>query len=246
MLSTEDIRHFSDDGFLALPEWLSPGAIAEVRELLDPMFASFGELPAARVRDLAPGGGAGPPRSAEIDRPSALNRRLRSTEAFARCQALARSLGGRSARYTYDHAIYKAPFNRSATHWHQDHAYTGHRHLLRTVHVWIPLQPATLQNGCMHFVRGSHVQGLVAHTRAADGHVRTAAVGHRPDRVVCPLPLGGVTVHSPLTLHYTGPNETPDVRRAWIVHFGPWGRLAKLHPAILYERCAARFGLEQA
>lgn len=246
MLSREHVSLFTDDGFLALPELLTPVAIAEVRDLLDPLFAAFGALPSTHARDLAIGGTAGAPRSAEIDRPSKLDRRLRSTEAFARCLTLARSLGGRSVRYSYDHAIYKAPFNRSETPWHQDHAYTGHQRLLRTIHVWIPLQPATLENGCMHFVPGSHAQGLVAHARRGDGHVRTAVVAEGIHRVACPLPIGGVTVHSPLTLHYTGPNETADVRRAWILHFGPWGRLAKLHPAILYQKLVAQLGVAPA
>ena len=140
----------------------------------------------------------------------------------------------------FDHAIYKAPFNHTETPWHQDQAYTGHRRLLQTYHFWIPLQPASVDNGCMHFVTGSHTAGKVPHTTNPGGHVRRTAVPPDAQIEACPLPVGGVTVHSPLTLHYTGPNLTAEVRRAWILHFGPFGRLAKCHPDIVLEKVAGR------
>jgi hypothetical protein len=244
MLTTEERARYAAEGFLVVPSLLTPAAIDEVRVLLDPLFERFSDLPPGVARDL------GGPRvarpglsSAEIERPSRIERRLRMTHAFALCQSVARALAGPAVGYAFDHAIYKAPFNESETPWHQDHAYTGHRRLLRTVHFWIPLQPATIENGCMQFIPGSHAAGLVRHHCGANGHVRTAVVDDMGAAVACPLPLGGVTIHSPLTLHYSGPNETDLVRRAWILHFGPWGRLAKLHPSILIEKIAMRLGV---
>lgn len=38
--------------------------------------------------------------------------------------------------------------------------------------------------------------------------------------VACPLPAGGMTIHQPKTLHYTGPNRTNTPRRAYILFFG--------------------------
>ena len=242
MVSRDDVTRFRDEGFLVLPQLLGAGAIEEARALLDPLFERFHRLPREARRDLADGDRqpAGVPRSAEIERPSRFETRLRRTEAFARCQAVARQLGGPAVGYSFDHAIYKAPLNEAETPWHQDHAYTGHRRLLRTFHFWIPLQDVTLESGCMQFVPGSHVTGLLAHGRRAGGHVRAVEPPQVSRAQACPLALGGVTVHHPLTLHYTGPNYTDAVRRAWIVHFGPWGRLAKWHPAIVLEKVASR------
>lgn len=209
----------------------------EVRSLLDPLFERFSVLPRHLTRDLgASRVRSDTVRSAEIYRPTRLERRLRATEAFATCHEFAAELGGAAVGYVFDHAIYKAPFNNSETPWHQDQAYTGHGRMLRTFHFWIPLQDATVNNGCMHFIPGSHARGFVEHATRADGHVREASTADAACAVACPIPVGGVTVHAPLTLHYTGPNRTADVRRAWILHFGPWGRLAKLHPSIILER----------
>ena len=60
--------------------------------------------------------------------------------------------------------------------------------------------------------------------------------------VACPLHVGGLTIHTPLTVHYAGPNLTSEPRRAWIIHFGPYGRWGKLRPRNLAERVLGRLG----
>ena len=57
--------------------------------------------------------------------------------------------------------------------------------------------------------------------------------------VACPLPIGSATAHHPLTLHYTGANQTDDYRRVWILHFGAYGRARfHLHPKMIAARVA--------
>jgi len=57
--------------------------------------------------------------------------------------------------------------------WHQDAAYTdafkggGKVDILRTVNCWASLVPATVENGCMQFIPGSHKLGLVPYTQQA-------------------------------------------------------------------------------
>jgi len=56
----------------------------------------------------------------------------------------------------------------------------------------------------------------------------------------CPLPVGGATAHHPLTLHYTGPNQSDGYRRAWIVHFAAYGFFRfRLHPKCVAKRLRA-------
>src|SRR3569833_201659 len=74
----------------------------------------------------------------------------------------------------------------------------------------------------------------------AGATIATADVD-RGSAVACPLQVGGVTVHHPRTLHYTGPNQTADWRRVWNLHFGAYGRLRmRHHPKKLAERIKAR------
>lgn len=237
-------HRFREDGFLAVRRIFEPDALDELRAILDPLFARFDGLPSGIARDIAPLEEDAPydqiPKTPEINRPLALDRRLRSCRVFEACRDLASTFIGGRARYVFDHAIYKQPLNRRATAWHQDQAYTGSRVCFNTLHFWIPLQAVDELNGCMHFIPGSHRFGLLGHSPAV-GHRKGGPLevetGVDPDAAVaCPLAPGDATIHAPLTLHYTSPNFTPRIRRAWILHFGRWGRVGKLHPKFLTER----------
>ncbi len=97
--------------------------------------------------------------------------------------------------------------------WHQDAAYPGSIDLLK---IWMPLDPATLENGCLQFIPGSHLGGIEPHhPYEGSGLVAGAVVTDRA--VVCPLPAGGATVHHCQTLHYSRPNQTDLQRRALVV-----------------------------
>ncbi len=241
-ISLEQATQFRTDGYLAVSDALTTAALEEVRQVLDPLFASPERLSHGVYQDLAVGErmtSSPRARSPEINRVLRLRPELARTEAFLTCKRIAEAIAGRTMLYSFDHAIYKAPHNEAATPWHQDQAYTGHRRSLDTIHFWIPLQEVTEENGCMHFVPGSHRIAMRSHTRSTGGSpTLTAAIDAEvvAKARVCALPAGGITLHTPLTLHYTGPNRTCQTRRAWVVHFGPFGRWAKLHPAIVAER----------
>lgn len=228
------------DGFLVLPAMFTRDEIGEVAERLDRLWAHFSELPAAHAQDIAATGTSSAPlRSPEINRALQLDPGLADTAVYRTCQRKARELRGPLAACVFDHAIAKLPQGNAETPWHQDQAFTGHRTALRTVHFWIPLQDVDEANGCMHFVPGSHRLGLVPHEslRNASGgttlRARDVAV---EGAVAAPIAMGGCTIHTPLTLHFTGPNRSAAPRRAWILHFGALGRWAKLHPKLLFEK----------
>ncbi len=229
------------DGFLALPGLLPESAVVEVRELLQPLFAKHLPPSVRKFIRGTPAGEAGCNPAVELLRATRLEPGLLKSEAYQRCHDFASDLSGRSVGYSFDHAILK-PANGSAVPLHQDQAYTGHSRSLRTLHFWIPLQRATQANGCISYIPGSHVRGQREHRSTALGEdvlVASDASGTGAS-VSCPLPVGGVTVHTPLTLHFTGPNRTSDPRAVWILHFGPHGRAAKLHPLILLEKIWSR------
>lgn len=241
MVTAPNLGRLVDDGFVAFDSLFTVDDIREARDLLDPLFERFASLPASLARDLgATDGSTTGPRSPEINRPTLLQPLLRKSGVYRKCRSLARKLGGRTIGYTFDHAIYKAPQNETPTPWHQDQAYNGHRKVLKTLHFWVPLQDASVENGCMHFVPGSHRTGFLQHSRRSGKAVLEAEGSTWPEAVACPIPEGGATIHTPLTLHYTGPNLSTEVRRAWIIHFGPWGRLAKLQPSVLLDKLLFR------
>lgn len=236
---------FERQGFLCLKSLASPADIEVVRSLLDPLYERFDSL-GDRAVDLAgPREPGVPPRSPEINEAVILEPRLRETEVYRRCREISRKLLGVPVGYQFDHTIFKPPHNNTPTAWHQDEAYSNGPIPLRSIHFWIPLQDATVQNGCMWFVPGSNHLGLLPHHvtnkrfNRPDTKGGTLAADKVDDStaVACPIPLGGATIHHPLTLHYTGANQSDTYRKVWILHFGAYGWVRlRLHPKVLVAR----------
>jgi hypothetical protein len=246
-------QQFARNGFLPIPSLTTPADIARIRSLLDPLFERFDSLGPRAVDIAGPRVPGVSIRSPEINEAVKLAPELKSTLAYARCRQIAREFLGVPVGYMFDHAIYKLPRNNASTAWHQDEAYSARAIPLRSVHFWIPLQEATPDNGCMWFIPGSNLGSVRAHHVAA---VRTTSTDYKPagatittndvdptKAVACPLQVGSATAHHPLTLHYTGANQTDDYRRAWILHFGAYGRARfLLHPKMIAARIAALLG----
>jgi hypothetical protein len=241
---------FARDGFLSIPALTTAADTERIRALLDPLFARFETL-GDRAVDLAGPREPGKPlRSPEINEAAILEPQLKNTLTYVRCREVARMLLGVPVGYQFDHAIFKSPHNLTPTAWHQDEAYSREPIPLRSVHFWIPLQAVTESNGCMWFIPGSHRGPLRQHrllTARTDGSNRKVAGGtliadnvDDSKAIACPLAVGGVTVHHPMTLHYTGANQSDHCRRAWILHFGAYGWFRRrLHPKVLTARLAS-------
>jgi hypothetical protein len=248
--------NFAQNGFASIPDLTTLEDIELIRSLLDPLFERFDAL-GDRAVDLAGPRAAGAPlRSPEVNEALIIEPRLRNTLAYARCRRIARALLGVPVGYQFDHAIFKPPHNQTPTAWHQDEAYSNEPIPLRSVHFWIPLQAATENNGCMWFIPGSNRGEVRPHrlvNRRLNGANRPIGSGtlavenvDASNAVACPLVAGGATAHHPLTLHYTGANQSDDYRKVWIVHFGAYGWFRRrLHPKVLTKRLRTALGFER-
>lgn len=123
-----------------------------------------------------------------------------------------------------DTTFVKAPHTRQKTAFHQDLAYfqiEGDQ----CVVVWIPLDPASLENGVMQYVRGSHRWG---ETYAPNVFVSQTPLASSPE-MRCPdiegalddydvvsfdVAPGDVIVHHVKTVHGAGGNSSDRWRRA--------------------------------
>jgi ectoine hydroxylase-related dioxygenase (phytanoyl-CoA dioxygenase family) len=79
---------------------------------------------------------------------------------------------------------------------------------------WMPFDPATLENGCMTAIPGSHQRGALPHNRVTDD-VEVPESEYDPSQVV-PIPMApgsGLFFHS-LLLHGTAENRSAMPRRA--------------------------------
>jgi len=228
-LTTEQVARFHREGFLALERITTATDVARIRRLLDGLFARAHELPREMVVDLGDvKHHAGAQRIPQINNTLQFEPRLRDTRYFRNAERLARQLLGASAALQWDHAIYKSPQGDRATPWHQDLAYparsTNNPNLVRFgCNFWMPLQETAVEMGCMQFIPFGHLGNLRPHQPVGNDpavHTLITDDADPSQAVACPLPAGGVTIHQPKTLHYTGPNRTDQTRRAYILFFG--------------------------
>lgn len=243
-LSEQQTATFHSQGYLSLERVTTADDVRQIRELLDPLFDRFDSLPRGVAIDLGGGDRSKAPQIPEINSAIRLEPRLRQTVAFSNCREIAGELLGRGAvHFAGDHAIYKPPRSTKPTPWHQDQAYLGHSFVSRAVTFWLPLQDVTVEMGCMRFIPGSHRLGLLPHHPAdgtPGGHTLTTTQVDTSLATPCPIPAGGATVHTPLTLHVTGPNQTDSPRRAWIIGFSRDSRYGLMHAVTLAVRYARK------
>jgi ectoine hydroxylase-related dioxygenase (phytanoyl-CoA dioxygenase family) len=221
-LGDEEVATFDRDGFVRLTGFADVAEIASLRSTFDLIFGGDVEIAAAdRVALVRQDAGAGS--LSQVLNPDAYAPELRETRAYRTALAVARQLLGSDATHMGMHAILKPPGGGAETPWHQDEAYWDPQWDHRAVSVWVPLQPATVDNGCMHFVPGSHrlevLDHRLAHTSAEALVLSEGAADVVVGPVACPVPEGGATVHANRTVHYAGPNRTDEPRRALVFAF---------------------------
>lgn len=223
-LSAEKVEFYCQQGYLALDMLVDQDEVARLAEIYDRLFRTRAGREVGDQFDLAGPDEEGAQASLpQILAPSKYAPELLQGPLLESALAVARQLLGPEAAFSGDHAIFKPARFGAETPWHQDEAYWGGDQDYQSVSIWIPLQPATLENGCMCFVPGSHrLEVLPHHSIGHDPRIHGLEVdaAETSGAVACPLPAGGATIHHCRTLHYTGPNHSDMPRRAYVLVFG--------------------------
>jgi hypothetical protein len=219
-LTQAQVDRFHERGFLRLEAITSQEEVTRLQEVYDRLFEP-GALIAERDRLELAGSPDAPPALPQIVNPERYAPQLLKTVAYRNATRVAAQLLGDDVKPAGMHAIRKPAKDGAATPWHQDEAYWDPAYEHQGISIWIPLQPATLENGCMQFVPGSHHLGVQPHQLInPDSHgLELASLELVEEAVACPLPPGGATIHFSRTLHYAGPNTSTEPRRALIMGF---------------------------
>lgn len=72
-------------------------------------------------------------------------------------QLAGRIMGSRRVRFFYDQLLVKEPGTAARTAWHQDLSYWPVRGE-QILSIWVPVDPASPENGVVTYVRGSHTR----------------------------------------------------------------------------------------
>jgi hypothetical protein len=148
----------------------------------------------------------------------ALRRMLFSPEMADICRATL----GETAYFFFDQYVVKGPEGGLPFSWHQDSgyvvAYGGPPDHAPYLTCWCPLDDATLDNGTVRVVPGSHRRGVLPHVKR-DGSNDLAVEVDEAESVAIEVPAGSIVAFSSLTLHATGANRTDRARRVYLAQY---------------------------
>lgn len=119
-----------------------------------------------------------------------------------------------------DQALLKPPLIGREKPWHQDNAYFNLPPETTIVGVWIALDEAIPENGCMYIIPGTHREGPVVHFKRRDWQICDTDVA-APEALTVPLKPGGCLIFHGLLHHGTPPSRSPRRRRALQFHYKP-------------------------
>jgi phytanoyl-CoA hydroxylase len=223
-LSDDQIASYRENGFIILEDFLTPDELEEWREAVD-------EAVTERRNFRFPGERA-PVGDGYYDnvftqrvnlwQESEKVRRLMLDERIGKLAADLEGVDG--IRIWHDQALIKRPW-ANPTAFHLDVPYWSFSSRNATS-IWIALDDATLTNGCLYFIPGTHK--LATFDNVGIGENIGDLFKVYPDWATmhaapAPMKAGSCSFHNGLLAHGAGANMTPGFRRAMTCGFMPDG-----------------------
>ncbi len=225
-LTEEQRRFYSEAGYLATDHVASPDSVRAMRDRIEELCAAWDTDTARRLgmqQEAAVRGAlTGDETQVTVRKFSGL---VDHEPVFAR-HALSDPLldvvediiGAPVCLYA-DQALLKPPHVGSEKMPHQDNAYFKVDPGDAVVTAWCALDDATPENGCMHYIPGSHTAGAVGHGAVAGTPHLVPEGFDRDAAVAVPIAAGGVIFHHAESLHYSPMNRSDAWRRAFVCHY---------------------------
>ncbi len=220
VLTDEARAEYAERGFTKIDQITSDEEVEWLQAVYDALFG--GEAGAYVVRDVMTRiDSQRGDRIGQIIRPENYLPELKETQFWKNSRRLAAQLLElpEGELNGWGHMVRKAPRDTEALPLHQDEGFWDPNFDYKALGVWMPLDPATVESGCMSLVPGSHREGIKPHQLGqGDPAVTYIELVHQPhDRAVPhPIPIGGASFHHCRTIHGSGPNASNHVRRAYI------------------------------
>lgn len=137
--------------------------------------------------------------------------------------AASQLLGG-SVRFWHDQLFCKPARHGGVVAWHQDYSYWTRTQPMAHLTCWIGLDHSDRENGCVHYVPGSHRWDLLPITGLAGDmdSIREVLDDEQWEQFQNPVPAilepGQAVFHHPLTIHGSYENTTDRPRRAVVLN----------------------------
>ena len=221
-LSTEQKQHFADCGYLPYTRVLSEREVEALRQRCE-------DIASGRVDHV-------PPRYLQLEaafrdgedtKTDRLDQVRKMThlcyfdelfEAAARKAEIVdviEELLGPNIKLYCDQLMMKPRYNGTVTDWHQDSMAWPQFAPQNHVSCWVALDDATVENGCMTVIPGSHRWGPIGREHR-DRFLQNPLL---PEPVSVELKAGSCMFHHGLNFHRTEANPSPNRRRGLALHY---------------------------
>ncbi|MBC7807765.1 MAG: phytanoyl-CoA dioxygenase family protein, partial [Akkermansiaceae bacterium] len=200
-LTEEQIEFYNREGYLVLPGLLNADAADAVRGDITTIMDVIG-LGTSKLRQ-----------SNEYLKGSALDRFVNDPDLLSVAERL---MGGSSTMYLPFTAV-KSGNGGGQFHFHQDNQYT--RFDGPGINLWCAFTPMTEENGCLKIIPRSHREGTLPSELSGDGDQHKKVTFEPADFVSVLMNPGDCVAFSRLTVHGSGPNNSPENRIAYAVQF---------------------------
>ena len=227
-LRQTQIKAYQENGFVVLEDFLRPEELETWRNAVDEAVAARGKTKLAGRE----GQDGWQEKDGYYDRVFVQRINLWQDSAAVRELMLDAQLGKMAAtlagvegvRIWHDQALIKQPWG-NPTGWHLDNPYWSFSSK-NAISVWVALDDATLENGCLYFVPGTHKSAT--YENAAIGQnigdlFRAYPAWAGLEAVAAPMKAGSCSFHNGLVAHGAGANMTPRSRRAMTCAYMPDG-----------------------
>lgn len=224
-LSPEQIDRYRRDGFLVVPDVLSPDEIADLRRVTDTLVEGARAVTTHNaVYDLEPSHRPDAPRVRRIKQPHKVDPVYDAVMRHPRIVAILRDLIGPAIRWDESKLNMKSPGYGAAVEWHQDWAFYPQTNDDLCA-VGVMMDDCALENGPLLIVPGSHRGPVYDHH--VDGHFAGAMDPAKCDidfasAVPCLGTAGSISIHHVRAVHGSAVNTSVKPRRL-----------------LLYQYCAA-------
>ena len=227
-LSQEQIEFYRENGFVVIDDFLTPEELEVWRDAVDEAVAARGKSKLAkREGDAQWEEGDEYYDRVFVQRINLWmdNAKMRKLMLDSRLGKMACELAGVDGmRIWHDQALNKGPWG-NPTGWHLDNPYWSY-HSRDALSIWVALDDATIENGCLYFIPGSHKTATFENTGIGQdiGDLfRLYPEWADKEAVAAPMKAGSCSFHCGITAHGAGANMTPGWRRAMTCGYMPDG-----------------------
>lgn len=132
-------------------------------------------------------------------------------------------LGG-AVRFWHDQLFCKPARHGGVVAWHQDYSYWTRTQPMAHLTCWIGLDDSTTENGCVHYIPGSHrwdllpITGLAGDMHAIRNVLNDEQWEQFQNPVAVELKAGEASFHHPLMIHGSFANSSDRPRRATVIN----------------------------